>query len=288
VREDQIADEFHRTGFAVVPDFITGPDLTAAQEALWTAFPRPEVYFANPDKFKHLQRGQFAGLQVFPFSHFDLNRLLVHDRLVALARTLIGTDDVRLYKGELWGKYGGGIDYEQHHHRDFSNHTLVVPRADRRWLAVTTFLYLCDVTAANGATAAVPLQYSRSIPLGVNWLPPGELREHEVLASGRAGTLLVYATDVFHRGTAFTDPTASRFSLLADYRSADSPWIQKQAFGNQGNRAETAEFITRITPEQRTLLDIPPPGHPYWNDQTVTDMAIRYPDIDMTPYRDRL
>jgi hypothetical protein len=33
------------------------------------------------------------------------------------------------------------------------------------------------------------------------------------------------------------------------------------------------------------LLDIPAPGHPYWTDQTIADMEVRYPGIDMNPYR---
>ena len=44
------------------------------------------------------------------------------------------------------------------------------------------------------------------------------------------------------------------------------------------------EFLTRVSPEVRCLFDIPPPGHEYWNDQTVRDMGIRYPDMDLTPY----
>ena len=64
-----------------------------------------------------------------------------------------------MYKGELWAKYGGATDYDQHHHRDFGNHTLVVPSIQRQWMQVTTFTYLCDVDEHNGAPAAVPKQH---------------------------------------------------------------------------------------------------------------------------------
>jgi hypothetical protein len=33
-----------------------------------------------------------------------------------------------LYKVELWAKYSGAANYDQPLHRDFGNHTLVVPR----------------------------------------------------------------------------------------------------------------------------------------------------------------
>jgi hypothetical protein len=45
------------------------------------------------------------------------------------------------------------------------------------------------------------------------------------------------------------------------------------------------EFVTNVDPATRTLLDIPAPGHPYWTDQTIADMGVRYPGIDMSPYR---
>ena len=280
---DRYVDEFFDVGFTLVPAFLDESELVAAQAALWSVFPTPTDYFADPAQFEWLRRGQFAGLREFPFAHFDLNALVVHDDLADFARRLIGTDEVRLYKGELWAKYGD-VDYEQPHHRDYGNHTLVVPRADGRWRQITTFIYLNDVTEANGATAIVSPRLTGEIPLGVRRVGAGELRDTEQRLCGAAGSLVVYSTDVFHRGTAFTDPTATRFMVLADFRAADAPWAQKQAFGNHGNRAEMVEFVTRATPAQRTLLDIPAPGHEFWNDQTIRDMGLRYPGIDMTPY----
>jgi hypothetical protein len=105
------------------------------------------------------------------------------------------------------------------------------------------------------------------------------------LACGKAGTVLVYSTEVFHRGTSMTGTNASRFTVLADYRAADATWTSKQAFGNHGNRPEMIEFVTNVDAATRTLLDIPAPGHPYWTLQTLADMEVRYPGIDMAPYR---
>ncbi|MEY2400066.1 MAG: hypothetical protein QOJ08_177, partial [Ilumatobacteraceae bacterium] len=198
---------------------------------------------------------------------------------------VLGVDDVRLYKGELWAKYSGNTDYDQHHHRDFGNHTLVVPSTERRWTQVTTFTYLCDIDEHNGATAAVPKRYSAQIPLGQRGTEPGDLRDREVLASGKAGTTLVYSTEVFHRATSMAGHPASRFTVLADYKSADNGWTNKQAFGHHGQRPEMIELVTNADPATRTLLDIPAPGHPYWTDQTIADMEVRYPGIDMNPYR---
>ena len=42
--------------------------------------------------------------------------------------------------------------------------------------------------------------------------------------------------------------------------------------------------MVKMTPRQRDLFGWPPPGDPYWNDQTLSDVALRYPGIDLSPY----
>ena len=281
----QQLDTFNTDGFVLVPDVLTADEVDILRRGVFESFPTPEDYFAQPDAFAHLTNDPFAGLVNFPWVSPELNRLVAHPRILSIVRQILGLDDIRLYKGELWGKYSGNTDYDQHHHRDFGNHTLVVPSVEQRWMQVTTFIYLCDIDASNGATAAVPKRHTADIPLGQRGVKSGDLRDREVLAIGTAGTALVYSTEVFHRGTSMTGTNASRFTVLADYRAADATWTSKQAFGNHGNRAEMIEFVTNVDVAMRTLLDIPAPGHPYWTDQTITDMEIRYPGIDMLPYR---
>ncbi len=282
---EQQLDCFNTQGFVMVPDVLSAQEVATLQQGVWQTVPSPQQYFADPGAYTHLTDNPFSGLNNFPWASPVLNRLVAHPRIVSIVRQILGVDDIRLYKGELWAKYAGNTDYDQHHHRDFGNHTLVVPTVERRWMQVTTFIYLCDVDDHNGATAAVPKQHSADIPLGQRLVAPGELRDVEVLATGKAGTILVYSTEVFHRGTALTGPNASRFTVLADYRAADATWTSKQAFGHHGNSPEMIEFVTNVDAGTRTLLDIPAPCHPYWTEQTISDMEVRYPGIDMTPYR---
>jgi phytanoyl-CoA dioxygenase PhyH len=285
VLTDDQFDRFRTDGFVLVPDLLSAEEVAVLREGVWKDVPSPEQYFADPAAYSHLTDNPFAGLTNFPWASPELNRLVAHPRLLSVVRQILGVDDIRLYKAELWAKYASGTDYDQHHHRDFGNHTLVVPSTQRQWMQVTTFTYLCDVDESNGATAAVPKQYSADIPLGQRGTEPGELRDNEVLACGRAGTVLFYSTEVFHRATSLKSPTASRFTVLADYKAADATWTNKHSFGDLGQRPEMVEFVTNVDPATRTLLDIPAPGHPYWTDQTIADMAVRYPGIDMAPYR---
>ena len=276
---------FNDDGFVLVPDMLGADEAEALLHGAWEQFPSAEQYFADPEAFADLTNTPFSGLANFPWTSGALNRLVAHPRIVAIVRQILGVDDIRLYKGELWAKYAGNTDYDQHHHRDFGNHTLVVPTVERRWMQVTTFTYLCDIDEHNGATAIVPKQFSAHIPLGQRRTQPGELRDHEVLGRGRAGTTLFYSTEVFHRATSLKSPDASRFTILADYKAADASWTNKQAFGHLGQRPEMIEFVTNVDADTRTLLDIPAPGHLYWTEQTIDDMEIRYPGIDMDPYR---
>jgi ectoine hydroxylase-related dioxygenase (phytanoyl-CoA dioxygenase family) len=285
--EEQL-HRFNEDGFVVVPDVLSADETEALLHGAWEQFPSPEQYFAEPEAYAHLTSTPFSGLVNFPWTSPVLNRLIANERILSIVRQILGLDDIRLYKGELWAKYAGNADYDQHHHRDFSNHTLVVPTIVRRWMQVTTFTYLCDVDERNGATAAVPKRFTHDIPLGQRRTEPGELRDREVLACGRAGSTLFYSTEIFHRGTSLTEPGSSRFTILADYKAADATWTNKHAFGDLGQRPEMIELVTNVEPGTRSLLDIPAPGHPYWTDQTITDMEVRYPGIDMTPYRTRL
>lgn len=38
------------------------------------------------------------------------------------------------------------------------------------------------------------------------------------------------------------------------------------------------------TPRQRARFGFPDPGDVYWDEQTLADVATRYPGMDMTPY----
>ena len=287
---DQV-DCYERDGFVVIERFFNDAELNTIQAGVWRQFPSGPEYMANPEQFAQFVAHAQAALSKYPWQELDANMLPLHPRLHDVARQLIGSDDIRLYKAELWAKYGGGPNYEQEHHRDFGNHTLAVPSRDRRWRQLTTYVYLVDVDETNGATAIVPKHLTDHIPLGIRKVEPASeiaqhLRAHELRLCAPAGSLVLYSTEVFHRATSFDDPHGSRFLALIDFRGADATWTNKQSYGDRGLAPEMSAVVVAATPRQRGVLDIPLPGHPYWTEQTISDMIIRYPDIDMHPYRE--
>jgi len=283
VGDDHLAEVWDQ-GFTVVEGFLDPATLAAAQEALWTIYPKPEDYFADPERYPRFARSQFSGLRFYPYPSWALNRVAVYPDLVDAAERFIGSKDIEIYKVELWAKYSGAINYDQPHHRDFGNHTLVVPRVDGRHVQMTTFILLSDVTEADGPTKVVPIPRATDIPLFPKEKKMGELIDREVSVAAPAGSLLIYKTDVLHRGSDFKGPGRSRFVMLVDFQERGWRWMGKMSWPNHADMEGMTEAMVRMTPRERDLFGWPPQGSDYWNAQTLADVAIRYPGIDLSPY----
>jgi hypothetical protein len=276
--------EIREQGFTVVPGFLDAETLKAAQDALWEVYPAPEAFFADPSAHPRYARSQFAGLRFFPYPSWALNRVAVYPDLVEAAERFLGETDIEIYKVELWAKYAGAINYDQPHHRDFGNHTLVVPSLDGRHTQMTTFILLSDVTEADSPTKIVPLEHTRDLPLWPNQRPFGEFFDKEVTITGEAGSLFIYKTDVLHRGSDFTAPGRSRFVMLMDFQARGWRWNGKMSWPDHAEKPGMTEAMVNMSPRQRDLFGWPPVGADYWTAQTLRDTAARYPGIDLSPY----
>ena len=281
---DAVLDEVRDQGFALVEGFLSADELKAAQQALWLHFPKPEDYFAEPAAYSDYTRSQFAGVEEYPYRSWDLNRLAFHPDLVDAVERYLGTTELHLYKVELWAKYAGASNYDQPLHRDYGSHSLVVPRDDGGYQQLTTFIYLSDVTADDGPTRIVPYQQGKDVPFTPLYLEFGALADKEVSAVGPAGSLLVYRTDILHGGSDLTGVGRSRFSLLVDFPARGTTWAGKMAWPKQAPH-RWAKLLPQCTVRERDLFGFPRPGDAYWNEQTLADVALRYPGMDMAPYR---
>jgi len=281
---DATLEEVRERGFSLMEGFLAPDELEVAQDALWLHFPTPEEYFTDPERHARYATSQFAGVDEFPYKSSDLNRLPVHPDLVEAAERYLGTPELHLYKVELWAKYAGAINYDQPLHRDFGSHSLVVPRVDGRYQQMTTFIYLSDVTDGDGPTHIVPYDRGKDVPFTPLYIGRGEMADAEVPMVGAAGSLLIYRSDILHRGSNFTAVGHARFSILIDFQARGTTWGGKMAWPKD-SPDRWATFIPECTVRQRDLFGFPRPGHDYWNEQTLRDVALRYPGIDMSPYR---
>ena len=288
---NEAAAAWRRDGFVVLPGYLEGPELAAAQRDLAVVYPTAEEYHAAPAEGRNREYtgDEFGGIIAFPFRTVALCRLVVHDKLVALAEAVFATSDIRIYASELWAKYSGAASYEQEHHRDYLGHTPLVPAADDlRWRGLEMFIWLSDVPEDRGPTHVVPLPVSAGVPA----LPHGYLRaqrpefyDRERSGSGPAGTVVAYSTDTFHRGTEITAPRSARFSAHASYKHADNQWTGRHSWGDHSFHPDWNPFAEQATARQLELFGFPPPRHPYWTPQTLRDLAIRYPGLDTSPWQ---
>jgi len=290
---DAAIDAVRQRGFVLVEDFLAPDELKAAQEALWLHYPRPDDYFARTADYPHLATNQFAGVEEFPYRSWDLNRLAFHPDLVDVAERFLGTVELHLYKVELWAKYAGAVDHDQRHHRDFVNHSLVVPKRSQPATQMLSWILLSDVGEEDGPTKVVPLSVGERVPYWpvpghhdiTNALPIGMFAEEEISMTGPAGTLFAFRSDVLHRGSRMTGERSSRFALLADYDAWGPRWTGRVAWAERATQRDWFEIVERASPRERSVFGWPAPGDPYWDEQTLADTQARYPGADLTPYR---
>jgi hypothetical protein len=294
---DRCLTELREQGYLVFEGFLGADELAAAQRALWLHYPTPEEYFAEPASHVWLAASQFAGIIRAPLRSWDLNRLAFHPDLLDLAERFFGSPDLRLYDSYLWAKYAGVVDYDQNHHRDFANHSLVVPKRSDPATQMTSSILLSDVGEEDGPPKVVPLSVGEGVPYWPNtlddrannyvadYLPAGANASDEVSVTGAAGTLFTYRTDILHRGSRMTGERSARFTMSAHYDVWGPRWTGRFAWAEHALSPDFGELIERATPRERSVFGFPAPGDAYWDEQTLADTQARYPRADMTPYR---
>jgi ectoine hydroxylase-related dioxygenase (phytanoyl-CoA dioxygenase family) len=234
---------------------------------------------------------QSAYLQVeFPFIGDALNDVATHPALADAARRFIGSREVVLSQSAIWAKYADTDTYGSDLHVDFEGNTLVVPREDGDYRQLNAIVYYTDITLDTGPTYVVPVEHSQGSSL---W-PPHRTREDwpalyasELPMLCAAGSVLLFTMSTFHRASPVLDPLTARFSHHFVFRSPRHPFAGYHLWSRFGERPEMQHFITRATPEQRTLVGFPPPGDAYWTEQTIAGVAERYPTMDLRAYRQR-
>lgn len=305
------AIQWQEEGWVLVPDLVPASDIDAASEELWGILPRPEE-FHDPDHPRRkaflekrartwganpaapdepaFREEQFDGHYTFPFTCAGkLNRLLVHPRVLELAEAALGERDIRLYQAGLFGKYAGAANYAQPLHRD-RNHSIAPTRPDAGWWFLEGFLYLNDVDDSNGAPHLLRREDAPRIDPGV----PIEERDADglykkaVSAPGRRGSFLAYRGDVWHRAVDLEDPQSARFVLIACFKLAGQEWISFDASHSIIDHWLFPKFVAESTPRELELFGLPAPGHGFWTRKGVEDLAIKYPDLDVSPWRDAL
>jgi hypothetical protein len=280
---------WHGDGWCMLDGVFTGHELTTGHQAARRLFPSPEQVAAgtaSPNGNTY-DVSWDASKPRFPFAEGALNRLVVHDRLIDLAVDLLEVERVQLYQGLASAKYSSGSDYEQLLHVDYGNHTIVVPRAEPGFQHLELFVYLDDVDEDTAATRMVSRRLTENIPVERTHLAIDEyadLYAAEVPATGRAGSVLAYRPDTYHRGTSLLRPNRVRLLLHVAYKPIGTDWLGFQTWPVEAESLSWYRFVAKATLRQLVAVGFPEPGHPYWNAETLRGVAARYPILDMGPW----
>lgn len=305
-------DTWREHGWVLLSGLVGTEEIDAASDDLHLLYPTAEVYHADPEgatqkwlgpKADH-QEGfiwpedgpGFRGAQhrwntAFPFPGSGaLNRLCVHPSIVDFAERALGTPDIRQYQTHATAKYSGLTNYEQPMHID-RNHSWIPAGSEGPWWNLEGFLYLSDVTEDDNPTRLVSVQDSAHVkgsrPVVMPTYQP-DVYESERRAIGVRGSYLAYRSDVFHRGGPFGSTGRARFTLALAFKGAGLDWIGYNQAHSQSTDPEWVTFAEQSTPRELELFGFPPPGHPIWNEALLRATALRYPALDLGPWRKEL
>ena len=276
-----------RHGYVIVPNFLAPDEIAMARAGMLKYFPTSEELAKTPQKFGSILEDP-EHLQIeFPFVEDSLNDIATHPELIGFVERLLGTREVLLSQSAIWAKYAGTGDFDQGLHLDYQGNTLVVPRDDGDFRQVNMILYYADVPDDLGPTYVVSQEMTRDLPMWPTHRPrkrnsPLYELERPVLAS--AGDLLIFSMRTWHRASDITADDGVRFTHHFIWRSAKHTFQGFHQWSALGENAQLQRFITRAAPRQREVLGFPPTGHPYWNEETLAAVKLRYPDMDLGPY----
>jgi len=293
---------WRREGATLLRDFFTPEEIAPVCKDFETVFGRSVGAVEPMDKKKAGEIGrfnpaQFKMVEAIPFDCSPaLNLIGLHPALIAFAKAALNADDVHLYQCQAWAKFAGDADYDQPFHCDFVNHTLTAPSEDVEKNSVTILCYFTDVTDAHGAMHYVTRTDSAKVAgpeatLDVDPARHAALQE-KLKAFGRssaspAGTAVPYAIDIYHRGANLTAPNARRFAVMACFKKAGDESIGFHAWAFHKDKP-WARIFDHATPEQLACFGVKRPGDPFWTETTLARASARYPNWNLTPYREAL
>ena len=295
-------EAWRRDGGVSIHDFFTPEEVAAVVADFELVFGRTEGAAEGMVKKKNGETGkfnpaQFATLETGPFDCSPaLNLIGVHPALIDFARQALRAEHVHLYQCQAWAKFTGDADYDQPFHTDFSNHTLTVPSEDAHLNAVTILCYFTDVTEAHGPAHYVTRPDSDKVAgpeASLSRDPEVQARLQEALkpyersSAAPAGSAFPYSIDVYHRGTNLTAPGGHRYAVMACFKTASNDAVAFHAWAFHHTKP-WANIFEHASPDQLSCFGVPLPGDAFWTKLTLQRAQIRYPNWDLSPYREAL
>ncbi|HXW34267.1 MAG TPA: hypothetical protein VEJ87_06785, partial [Acidimicrobiales bacterium] len=309
VASDGEVRAWREQGWVLLDGLVGAEEVDAVGDDLREVFPSCEEYNADPEGVTERRRGrpvkqkeqyvwpeegpgfrpdQQQWMAAFPFEGSGfLNRLCVHPSIVDFAERALGSKDIRLYQAHASAKYSGLTNYEQPMHTD-RNHSWLPAGGEAPWWNLEGFLYLSDVTEDENPTRMVSLSDSAKIaskyPVVLPKMDPALYRA-EHASTGIRGSYLAYRSETWHRGAPFGARGTARFVVALAFKRSGLDWIGYDQQQSRSTGPEWTSFVESSTPRELELFGFPPPGHQIWDDDLLSKTALRYPKLDLEPWR---
>ena len=283
-------EHYRAHGYAIVDDFLTPDELNAAREELRELLPGWVEYCdgASRETPEMPQpRRRFGNQYQFPYAGTTLNQITTHSGLHQFAKEMANNVEMYCEQSPLTFKYQGHFgDVDQTMHCDHGNHTLAYPPNVPEYWQTAYLVYYTDVDLNHAPTAVCSWNhYPEKIRSPARYAPEErpEIYENEVEVTVPDGGMIIYSMRTFHRRTPFLKP-GGRIGKFITYAPAAWKWLGIVGWSKEAIRPEFYKWIATATPEERTLLAFPAPGHRYWSAETLEGVSRRYPSMDMSPY----
>lgn len=305
-------DTWRTEGWVLLDGLVSTEEIDAAGEDLAAMFPSNSEFqsdprgvterylgkppdrhdvFVWPDDGPGFRPEQHIWAHQFPFAGKGLlNRLCVHPSIVDFAERALGDCDIRLYQIHASAKFAGVVNYEQPMHTD-RNHSWLPAGSEAPFWNLEGFLYMTDVTDEENPTRLVSVRETADISPEFPLLMPDyrpDIYSKEKAATGVRGSYLAYRSDVFHRGSAFNTGGRSRTVLALAFRNWAHRWIGYDESQSRATDGGWVRFVEQSSPRELELFGFPPPGHEIWDSSVLEQTQMRYPNLDLSPWREAL
>lgn len=309
-------EQYRRDGYVVLPELFDRAHMAEAMVEV------ERIFYGEPfaDYLERFQPGSARirsglhtesnhGRTAFPTGLDVLDRIIEHDDYLDAFEQCLGTDALHYCSSHLFMRSGPTDSRHSEHpwqgyHIDHNQNSFLPPhpRLDDNCY-VNSVVYLHDVDEACAPTHVIPGShrvlfdvFERLIVDGV-FTNKGLIEDirkvpefaEPVKMTAPAGSVVIFSSYLIHAPVPFADRRRQRvFWTLSVARRDTAAWTK---FSNPywfGERDYSVPFWTRTSPRVRSLFGWPPPGHPFYTDDTLRLLGVWYPEMDLAPYRDAL
>ena len=313
----QLSD-FRRDGYIVVADLFSADEVAAALTEMERIF-----YGRTFDEIlADLDRGAKAesaepvptaavphygntqhGRAQFPTGAAALDKLIENDEYLDIFEQCLGAE-ASYCNAHLFMRSGPSDErhaenlWQGYHIDHYTNSFLPPSRGLGVFDYVNSGVYLNDVEDDGAPMHVIPGSHRQAVELFPRLAAEGNLGEGSiedirkvaefatpVAATAKAGSASFYSSYLVHAAVPFKDKRKQRaFWTLSMCRADCSRWTRLANPWVGPEREHIKPFWERTSPRVRGLFGWPPPGHPYYDERTMENLAVLFPGLDPTPY----